>query len=268
MTELKGKVALVTGASSGIGLAVAKKLCAEGAKVGLVARTAARLEELARELGAEKAAAFPCDVANLTALAALPAAVAARFGGLDVVVNNAGVNHRGPIYAHPPEVLVEILTTNLTAPVVLTRAAVDHLRPGGAIVNVASLAGMIPVGHEATYSASKSGLRAFSRAAAQDLAERKITVSSVCPGPVDTAFFGDVASVPDLVFSQPMRSPEQIADAVLDCIRDGTAEVALPALSGKLATVAYLFPALERAIRPLVERRGAARKKAYLARKG
>src|SRR5215510_5278234 len=98
MGEIQGKVALVTGASSGIGLSVARKLVAEGAKVALVARTASKLEEIARELGADRAAAFPCDVSNLEALRPLPGAVIARFGGLDILVNNAGVNHRGSIF--------------------------------------------------------------------------------------------------------------------------------------------------------------------------
>ena len=267
MSKIRGKVALVTGASSGIGLAVARKLVGEGAKVALVARTASKLEEIARELGADRAAAFPCDVANLPALKQLAAAVVARFGGLDILVNNAGLNHRGSILAHTPEELAQVITTNLTAPIYLTRACADHLRDGGAVVNVASLAGMIPVEHEAAYCASKAGLRAFARSAAEDLRERGVSVSTVCPGPVDTSFFGDVASVPDMVFSQPMRSADQVADAVLDCIRDGTPEIALPALSGKLATLGYLFPSLEKALRPIIKRRGAARKKAYMARK-
>jgi short-subunit dehydrogenase len=267
MSEIAGKVALVTGASSGIGLAVARGIAAAGGRVALVARTASKLDEIARELGADRAAAFPCNVANLPALKELPAAVVARFGGLDILVNNAGLNHRGPILERTAEELADVITTNLTAPIVLTRASAEHLRPGGAVVNVASLAGMVPVEHEAAYSASKAGLRAFSRAVAEDLRERGVTVSTVSPGPVATPFIADAAHVPDLVFSQPMRSAEQVAEAVLDCIRDGTAEVAMPALSGKLATLGYLFPALERALRPLIKRRGAARKKAYLARR-
>ena len=264
---IRGRVALVTGASSGIGLAVAEKLVAEGAKVALVARTAAKLDEIAARLGADRAAAFPCDVTDLGKLAGLPQRVVDRFGRLDILVNNAGLNHRGPIFAHTAAQLADVITTNLTAPIFLTRVAADHLRPGGTVVNVASLAGMIPVEHEAAYSASKAGLRAFTRSLAGDLAERGVRASSVCPGPVDTSFFGDVEAVPDLVFSQPMRSADQVADAVLACIRDATPEIALPALSGKLATLGYLFPSLERALRPMLRKRGAAHKRAYIARR-
>ncbi len=264
---IRGRVALVTGASSGIGLAVAERLVAAGASVALVARTATTLDEVAGRLGRERALALPCDVRDFARLAELPGKVVERFGGLDILVNNAGLNHRGSIFEQSPQNLADVITTNLTAPVFLTRACAEHLRPGGAVVNVASLAGMIPVEHEAAYSASKAGLRAFTRSLALDLAERGVRASSVCPGPVDTGFFGDVESVPDLVFSQPMRSADEVAEAVLRAIREGTPEIAIPAMSGKLATLGYLFPRIERALKPMLKRRGAANKKAYLERK-
>jgi short-subunit dehydrogenase len=232
--------------------------------VAVVARTRAKLEEVARELGAEKAAAFALDVKDLAALGALPGQVVERFGALDFVVNNAGVNHRGPITAHSADALAEVVTTNLTAPIYLTRAAVPLMRKGGAIVNVASLAGMVPVPHEAAYSASKAGLRAFTRALAYELEERGLHAATVCPGPVDTTFFGDVEQVPDIVFSQPMRTPEQVADAVMACLEQPVAEIAMPRMSGVLATFGYLFPAAARAIRPMLEKRGAANKKKYI----
>lgn len=227
-------------------------------------RGRARLEQIAQELGADRAVAFPCDVGDFGKLAELPHAVSARFGGLDILVNNAGLNHRGSILDCSPQELADVITINLTAPVFLTRCAADHLRPGGAVVNVASLAGMVPVEHEAAYCASKAGLRAFARAAADDLRVRGVTVSTVSPGPVDTNFFCDVETVPDIVFSQPMHSADEVADAVLECIRTGRAEIALPRLSGKLATLGYAFPAIERALRPFIKRRGAAKKRAYL----
>lgn len=265
--HLSGKVAIVTGASSGIGLSVAQKLCAEGARVALVARTKSKLEEIVQQLGAERALACPLDVADFAALKALPKAVIERFGGLDILVNNAGLNHRGPLLKLTPEQAVEVITVNLSAPIYLTRACAEHLRPGGAIVNVASLAGMVPVHHESAYSASKAGLRAFTRVVEEELAERGITVSTVCPGPVDTPFFGDIEAVPDLVFSQPMSTADEVADAVIACIARGTAEIAMPALSGKLATLGYLFPPLAKRLRPLLEKRGAEAKRRYIEKK-
>jgi NAD(P)-dependent dehydrogenase (short-subunit alcohol dehydrogenase family) len=266
--HLEGKVAIVTGASSGIGLAVAKKLVAGGARVALVARTKAKLDEAVRALGESRAAAFALDVTDFAALGALPEQVKDRFGGLDILVNNAGLNHRGSVLEHSPGDLADVITTNLTAPIFLTRAAIPVMRRGGVVVNVASLAGMVPVPHEAAYCASKAGLRAFTRSLDDELGERGLTACLVSPGPVDTGFFGDVEHVPNLVISQPMRSAEQVADAVLECLHTGAREIAIPRLSGTLATIGYLFPQIARGLRPLLERRGAANKKAYIARKG
>ncbi|HZU84723.1 MAG TPA: SDR family NAD(P)-dependent oxidoreductase [Polyangiaceae bacterium] len=268
--DWNGRVALVTGASSGIGLAVARAVVARGGRAGLVARSRDKLAAAVRELGTDRAEAFPVDVTDRDALAGLPRAVVARFGRLDVVVNNAGVNHRGDVRRRSAGELAEILDTNLVAPVLLTHAALAHLPPGGVVVNVASLAGKVPVPHEAAYSGSKAGLRAFARALRFELADegRGVRVCTVCPGPVDTAFFGDLREVPDLVFSQPMSSAEQVADVVVRAIERGPAEVDIPAASGKLATLGYLLPRLFAALRPALERRGARSKGRYLARRG
>jgi short-subunit dehydrogenase len=265
--EWKDKVVLVTGASSGIGLAVARQIVARGGRVALVARTEATLSNVARELGEERATSFPLDVTDNAALGALPKRVVARFGRLDGLVNNAGVNHRGALLERTADELEQILHTNLVAPIRLTRAALPHLGAGSFIVNVASLAGKVPVPHEATYSASKSGLRAFSTALGVELAPRGVRVSAVNPGPVDTGFFGDLATVPDLVFSQPMSSAEEVADAVMQAIETGAVEIDVPAVSGKLATLGYLSPRLFTALRPLLSKRGAKAKAAYVARR-
>jgi short-subunit dehydrogenase len=122
------------------------------------------------------------------------------------------------------------------------------------------------VPNAAAYSASKAGLRAFTRALADEFPQ--LHVCAVSPGPVDTEFFGEeIDRVPNLVFSQPMSTPTAVADAVMACIQRGTREIAMPRLSGALATVAYVFPALARTIRPIMEKRGAKAKKAYAAKK-
>jgi len=258
-------VAIVTGASSGIGLAAARMLVARGARVALVARTKAKLDALASELGKERAMSVPLDVTDRAALLALPGKVKERFGRLDVVVNNAGVNHRGEVRERTIEEIEEILDTNLTAPIRLTVAALPHLSRGGVVVNVASLAGKVPIPHEATYSATKAGLRAFSRALALELEEAGVRVVSVNPGPVDTGFFGDVSTVPDIVFSQPMSSAEDVAGAVMRAIDGDALEIDIPALSGKLATAGYLSPRLAQALRPALERVGARNKARFIA---
>ena len=151
MSIWKDRVAITTGASSGIGLSVARKLVERGARVALVARTREKLEAIARELnekassGGERAVAFPLDVKDRAGLEALPARVVERFGRLDLIVNNAGANHRGALLERTSSELVDILETNLVAPVLLTRASLPHLSRGSVIVNVASLAGKVPV---------------------------------------------------------------------------------------------------------------------------
>jgi short-subunit dehydrogenase len=262
------KIALVTGGSAGIGLAVARKLAAAGTRVALVARTERTLREAADSLGPGVAEVFRLDVKDLPAVAALPQRVIDRMGALDIVVANAGVNHRGPLLSREPLELAEMVTINLSSPVVLCRAAAPLLRAGGSIVNVASLAGMVPVRFQATYGASKAGLRWFSRAIRQELAERKISVSVVSPGPVDTGFFGeDLEKVSNLTFSQPMSTADEVADAVMAAIRDGTEEIAVPWLSGKLCTLGYLSPGLLKLLQPSMERRGARAKRAFIERK-
>lgn len=263
---MQGKVAIVTGASSGIGLAFARMWAARGGRVALVARTASRLEAAARDIGAS-AVAFPLDVVDFAALQRLPGRVVDTFGRLDVVVNNAGLNHRGAIDKYDATQLADVITTNLTAPIVLTRAALPHLEKGGSIVQVASIAGMVPVPGEATYSASKAGLRAFARALSYEMAERGIHIGCVSPGPVDTGFLGDLEAVPDIVLSQPMITAEDVAEGVMRCIDERIDEIALPRRSGRLATMAYLMPDFAKKIRPVLEKRGARNKQAILARR-
>jgi len=263
--SMQGKVALITGGSSGVGLALARLLVRRGAHVVLVARSPDALRSAADSLGAGCASWVVLDVADRAGLSQLPGRVVAEHGRLDLVVNNAGVNHRGALNERSALELTQILEVNLLAPILLTQAALPFLKPGDAVINVASLAGKVPVPHEATYCASKAGLRAFSRALEVEVSERGILVTSVCPGPVDTAFIADVAHIPNLVFSQPMSSSEQVAEAALAAIDRGAREVDVPSLSGKLATLGYLFPALMTKLRPALERRGADNKRRYAA---
>ncbi|MCL2778199.1 MAG: SDR family oxidoreductase [Polyangiaceae bacterium] len=263
-----GKVALVTGGSSGIGLAFARMWVRRGGRVALVARTASKLKAIAKELDESRAAAaFPLDVQNLQALVALPAEVVAKFGRLDVVVNNAGLTHRGSFDKFDALDLASVITTNLAAPVVLTRAAAPHIAPGGSIIQIASIAGMFPVADEAAYSASKAGLRFFARAIAGDLALRGVHSGCVCPGPVDTDFLGDLTHVSDIVLSQPMISAEDVAVGIMKCIDDKLGELALPRYSGKFATLGYLLPKAAKIVHPLLEKRGAKNRARAIAKK-
>ena len=194
-----------------------------------------------------------------------------RFGGLDGLVNNAGLHHRGPFETRTPEEISAMVDVNLRSPLALTRLALPHLRlRGGFVVNVASLAGWAPLDGLATYSATKFGLRVFTIALAQELRGTGVTVSAVSPGPVDTGFImNELDAVDDLVFAQAMCSADQVTAMVVACARDGRIERAFPAGAARLATIGYLVPGLRRRLKPLLSRKGRrAKEKLRRARRG
>jgi len=265
------KVVVITGASSGIGAAAARMFAAEGATVVVAARSQPALEQLVRDVTAAggTAHAVPTDVSRREDCERLLARASDQLGGIDVLVNNAGANKRGPIERYTADELAGVVQVNLVAPIMLTRLVLPYLRKrgGGAVVNVASIAGRIPVGHEAVYSATKFGLRAFTFALVEELEGSGITVSAVSPGPVDTGFIMEnIDDVPDVVFAQPMSTADDIARAILDCAADGALERTIPQITGYLASAGYMLPALRKLIFPIMERRGKEAKEAYRKR--
>ena len=158
------------------------------------------------------------------------------------------------------EDLGRIIDVNLRAPIFLTRVALPYLREsgGGAIINVGSLAGRTPVPGSAAYAASKAGLRSFTYAIAEELADANIKFAVLSPGPIDTGFImDDIDGVSDLTFSQPISTAEEVAEAILDLCGNRQRELSMPASSGILTTATYLLPSLGRLARPFLERKGA-----------
>ncbi|HCU25484.1 MAG TPA: short-chain dehydrogenase [Deltaproteobacteria bacterium] len=263
--KFTGKTVMVTGASSGIGLEISRRFAALGAKIILVGRDEKKLLRAARTLNSTSAFPYRCDVRDVSALRKLVQDVTKKHGDIDILINNAGFNKRGAFLSVDLASLESILQTNLVAPIVLSRLCAEHMPRGGAVINIASIAGMVPVYHEAAYSASKAGLRAFGRVIAEELAPRGIRVKNINPGPVDTGFLGhEVESVPDLVFSQPMSSAAAVAELVVQAIPTQAVELAIPRSSALLATLAYVFPAFLRITRPVLEKIGRYRKQRYL----
>ena len=153
-----------------------------------------------------------------------------------------------------------MLLTRLALPTMLEQGS-------GSIVGVASLAGRMPLEDEASYSATKFGLRAFSFALADELEGSGVKVSVVSPGPVETGFIMErIDEVPDIVFSQPMSTADEIADLVLASAVDGRRERVKPAISARLATLGYLLPNMRRVLKPRLEAKGRREKKKYRAR--
>jgi NAD(P)-dependent dehydrogenase (short-subunit alcohol dehydrogenase family) len=187
--RLDGKVALVTGASRGIGAAIAARLAAAGARVALTARSTGEIEKLAKEIGGG-ASAHTLDVADAKAVDRVVDAVASAGGRLDIVVNNAGISERSTVAKGSDEWWDRMLRVNLTGSFYVARAALRHLKAGGRIVNNASVLGIFGVGDSAGYVAAKHGLVGLTRALAVETAAKGITVNAVCPGWVDTAMAG------------------------------------------------------------------------------
>jgi hypothetical protein len=258
--NFSGKTVVVTGGSEGVGAAVARHFAAAGANLLLVARGKPKLERIAEELTAKTTVRiFPMDVADHESCVNLCQAAETEFGGIHLLVNNAGYHARGPVEKVDPEALGRMIDVNLKAPIVLSRLAIPLLRKagGGAIVNVASLAGRTPVPGAATYSASKFGLRAFSLALGEELAGSGIKVAAVSPGPIDTGFImANIDVVADITFSQPLSTADEVAAVIMDLAVNDKREQSMPASSGFLTTASYLFPALGRALRPALVRKG------------
>lgn len=182
MSALEGKTAVITGASRGIGAAVARMLHARGVSVGLASRSG-------DDLGLSNVVAKACDVRDLDALIQLCDETAARFGGIDIVVPNAGVGAYGPFLELSREHLDEMLDVNLKGTVYAVRAALPHmLGREGDVVTLASEAGRRGLPYEAVYCASKFGQVGLTRALDHELREHGIRCTNVCPGGVATDF--------------------------------------------------------------------------------
>ena len=188
MFDLTGKTALVTGATGGIGAAIARALHAQRAKVALTGRREAELASLAAELG-ERAFVVPADLSDPAAPAARVETVEAEFGALDILVNNAGLTRDGLALRMGDKDWSDVIEVDLTAPVRLARACLRGMmkRRSGRIVSIASIVGVTGNPGQANYAAAKAGLIGMSKALAQEVAPRGVTVNVVAPGFIKTA---------------------------------------------------------------------------------
>jgi 3-oxoacyl-[acyl-carrier protein] reductase len=186
--RFSGRVAIVTGAARGIGAATAARMAQEGASVLLVDREESVAEAAARIGGA----ALRADIAEPGAGARLVDEALRRFGRLDILVNNAGITGSRPLPDCDDALLTRIIDTNLTAMLRITREAIPHLpRPGGRIVNVASVFGLAGYPGSTPYAVAKAGVAQFTRQLAADLAPEGILVNAVAPGLIETAMTHD-----------------------------------------------------------------------------
>jgi len=207
MRDLTGKVALITGASSGIGRAIALDLAGAGVRLGLASRRA-------DDLGLEGAVAVSCDVRDRAQVAAAVEATVGAFGRLDILVANAGMGAYGPFEALAPELLDEMIDTNLKGTLYAAQAALPHLVASGEgdLVTLASEAGRRGLPNEAVYCASKFGQVGFTRALDHELREHGVRCTNVCPGGVATEFALDTGRPREAL--EGMMSAQDVADVV------------------------------------------------------
>jgi len=219
MRDYDGLVALVTGGASGIGAAVVRELASRGAQVAVLDRDPGDPEH--------STLSIPCDISDPAAVDAAVAAVVARFGRLDVVVNNAGIGAQGDVAANPDDEWHRVLDVNVVGMARVTRAALPHLRvsPAASVVCTSSVVAVVGVPDRALYSASKGAVLALALAMAADHVRDGIRVNAVLPGTADTPWVGRLLeSAPDpeaartsLRDRQPLGrlvSPDEVAHAI------------------------------------------------------
>jgi 3-oxoacyl-[acyl-carrier protein] reductase len=231
MFDLKEKTALITGATGGIGGAIAKAMHAQGATVGISGTRAERLEALASELG-DRVFVLPCDLRDRPAVEQLPAAAEKVLGQVDIVVNNAGITHDNLFMRMKDEEWDDVLAVNLTSVFILTRGILRNMmrRRYGRIVNIASISGVLGNPGQGNYAASKAGLVGMTKSLAREVASRGITANCIAPGFIATAMTDALTpkqteAIAAAIPTQTFGKPEDIAAAAVFFASDEAAYV-------------------------------------------
>jgi NAD(P)-dependent dehydrogenase (short-subunit alcohol dehydrogenase family) len=243
MPKLANKVALITGASSGIGEAIARLFAHEGARVSLSARSADKLHALVASLGST-ALAVPTDISDPAQVSRMVEITVERFGRLDILVNNAGVGMYAPVASMAPEQFTHLVSTNWLGPVYAVQAAVPHMRRqnGGQIINISSVAGRVAIPWMGAYCSTKFALNALSDSLRMELARDRIDVISVCPGRIATPFGRNAFRHAGYRPLPPSgTSAERVARAVLRASLRRKREIVVPASNWLFVWLHSLF---------------------------
>jgi 3-oxoacyl-[acyl-carrier protein] reductase len=231
MFDLKGKGALVTGASGGIGKAIAKALHAQGATVAISGTNKEKLDALATELG-DRVFVLPCDLRDRAAVAKLGEEAEKALGQVDILVNNAGITHDNLFMRMKDEEWDEVIAVNLTSVFVLIRTILRNMmrRRYGRIVNIASISGVLGNPGQPNYAASKAGLVGMTKSLAREVSARGITANCIAPGFISTPMTDaltqkQVDAIAAAIPAQKFGKPEDIAAAVVFLASDEAAYI-------------------------------------------
>ena len=235
------KIAVVTGASSGIGEATARELARRGWRPVLVARRQDRLERLATELGGEYEV---CDVSDRADVDRAAAAILQRHPRIDLLVNNAGIPGRGTFFSLDPERIEAVLRTNYLGGVWMVRALEAALQPGAHVVNVVSVAGTVAFAPAGPYAASKHAQLAFSRSLTGLLADRGVRVHTVLPGFVETEGFPQKSVLRNPFFRRAVITPDVVAERIANAVESGKRELFVPRWYRLFSLAQVLLPGL------------------------
>jgi NAD(P)-dependent dehydrogenase (short-subunit alcohol dehydrogenase family) len=235
------RVAVVTGASSGIGEATARALVAQGWRCVLLARRQERLEPLAAELGGEYEL---CDVSDRASVERVATAVLSRHPRIDLLVNNAGIPGRADFFTLEPERIEAVLATNYLGSVWCARAFERGLGPGSHVVNVVSVAGTVAFAPAGPYAASKHAQLAFSRSLTWLLAPRGVRVHTVLPGFVETEGFPQRAVLASRFFRRAVIRPEDVAEQIVGAVERNKRELFVPRWYRVFAVAQALAPGI------------------------
>ncbi|MDH4412318.1 MAG: SDR family NAD(P)-dependent oxidoreductase [Rhizobium sp.] len=265
----KGKFALVTGAAGGIGQPLTRRLLDAGFHVLMLDINAAGLEAARQKLGGSTTG-IVCDLTDSASVAAAAASVRAITGQVDVIVNNAGFIKPGPFLSLREEDIDRQVQINLLGPLRILHHFLPAVPNGGSVVNIISMAGILPLEDSTVYTSGKFGLRGFSSSLSLELRSRGIRVSGIFPSGVDTPMLRMEAQnggSPLNFVSDPL-SAEQVADLAMRAVREGRLEYYLPYGDGVMSRIFGCIPWILPSLLPMFLKKGVVGHKRYLAKIG
>ncbi|MDI2112816.1 SDR family NAD(P)-dependent oxidoreductase [Commensalibacter nepenthis] len=258
------KVAVITGATGGLGKDLVKRLREKQYRIIMIARNMRQLEQISLQFGQDVTGCL-CDISHNNEIAYLCHDIRSRFGQINVLIHSAGTISPGSLDTQTDEMIANQIQVNLTGAILITKGLLPLLKRNSSVIFINSLGGLLPLKHSALYSASKFGLRGFALALSLELRPKRIYVSSIFPGAIETQMLHKEMQCGGSIlnFCSPPLSTEIVCSTVIKAIRQRKLEYFLPKWSGLQIKPLMLLPGLIRFIMPLLEKMGRQGQKAW-----